>query len=398
MEKISYGKQFIEEEDIQAVIEALKSEYMTQGPKIQEFEEMVARYHNCEYAVAFCNGTAALHGAYYALGLKENDEFITTPITFAASGNGGLYLGGVPKFVDIDKNNYNIDISKIKDNITPKTKVITPVSFAGFPIDLKRIKEIVNETGYDIKILHDAAHAIGAIYDTRDIVDYADATILSFHPVKHVTTGEGGMVLTNNQEIYKKLCLFRTHGITKNKEELIDNQGDWYYEMQELGYNYRITDMQCALGIVQMKKLDHSLYQRNKIARFYDENLKDIEWLTLPLNYFSKEWLKDPEYKNLQKKPNNLNSYHLYPILLKNEEDRKDFFDYMRENNIFVQVHYIPLHLMPFYKEKYGFKKGDFPIAEDFYSKEVSIPMYPTLTQDELDYIVSTIKKFKKGD
>lgn len=398
MKTISYGRQYIDEADVKAVVETLQSDYMTQGPKVKEFEDKVAKYHGCKYAVAFCNGTAALHGAYYAVGLKEGDEFITTPITFAASGNGALYLGGIPRFVDIDKDTYNMDITKLKGNITEKTKVITPVSLAGFPVDLKAIREIINETGKDIKIIHDAAHAIGAKRDGRNIVDYADVTILSFHPVKHVTTGEGGMVLTNDEEYYKRLCLFRTHGITRNPEELIENHGAWYYEMQDLGYNYRITDMQCALGITQMDKLDNSLYKRNQIAKYYEEELKDIEWLKLPLGYFSKEWLDDKKYEGLKEKPENLNSYHLFPILLENSEERKRFFEYMRENNIFVQVHYIPLHTMPYYKEKYGFKKGDFPVAEDYYSREVSLPMYPTLSKEELEYIIKKIKLFKIGE
>ena len=395
MKTISYGRQYIDEVDIKVVLETLQSDYMTQGPKVKEFEDKVAKYHGCKYAVAFCNGTAALHGAYYAVGLKEGDEFITSPITFAASGNGALYLGGVPKFVDIDKDTYNIDTTKLKENITNKTKVITPVSLAGYPVDLKAIREIIDETGKDIKIIHDAAHAIGAKRDGRNIVDYADVTILSFHPVKHVTTGEGGMVLTNDEEYYKRLCLFRTHGITRNPKELIENHGAWYYEMQDLGYNYRITDMQCALGMTQIDKLDNSLYKRNQIAKYYEEELKDIEWLKLPLGYFSKEWLHDKKYESLREKPENLNSYHLFPILLKNSEERKRFFDYMRENNIFVQVHYIPLHTMPYYKEKYGYKKGDFLIAENYYKREVSLPMYPTLSKEELEYIVKKIKKFK---
>ncbi|WP_293960208.1 UDP-4-amino-4,6-dideoxy-N-acetyl-beta-L-altrosamine transaminase [uncultured Fusobacterium sp.] len=395
MKTISYGRQFIDEDDIKTVIETLKSDYMTQGPKIKEFEDKVAEYHSCKYAVAFCNGTAALHAAYYAVGLEKGDEFITSPITFAASGNGGLYLGGVSKFVDIDKDTYNIDISKLSEAITEKTKVITPVSLAGYPVDLKAIREIIEKTGKNIKIIHDAAHAIGAKRDGRNIVDYADVTILSFHPVKHVTTGEGGMVLTNNEEYYKKLCLFRTHGITKNPYELEENQGAWYYEMQDLGYNYRITDMQCALGITQMNKLNRSIYKRNQIAKFYEEQLKDIEWLKLPLRYFSKDWLAEEKYKDLKEKPENLNSYHLFPILLENAEERKRFFDYMRENNIFVQVHYIPLHLMPYYRKKFGFKKGDFPVAENYYSREVSLPMYPTLTKEELEYIIKVIKKFR---
>ncbi|MGL5458401.1 MAG: UDP-4-amino-4,6-dideoxy-N-acetyl-beta-L-altrosamine transaminase [Cetobacterium sp.] len=392
---ISYGRQHIDEDDIKAVIEALKSDFMTQGPKIKEFEELVANYHKCKYAVVFSNGTAALHAAYYALDLKRGDEFITSPITFAASSNGGLYLEGIPKFVDINEKTYNIDLKKLETSITEKTKIITPVSFAGFPVDLKKVKEIADK--YNLKIIHDAAHAIGALRNGHTVSDFADATILSFHPVKHVATGEGGMVLTNDEKVYKKMLIFRTHGITREESLIIENHGPWYYEMQELGYNYRITDMQCALGISQMKKLNKSLFERNRIAKLYDEKLKDLEWLTLPLNYFDKTWLNDDKYKNLQQKPENLNSYHLYPVLLSTEEDRLKFVNYMRANNIFVQVHYIPVHLMPYYKKKFGYKEGDFPIAENFYSREVSLPMYPTITEEELSYIIETIKKFKEN-
>lgn len=395
MKTITYGRQYIDDFDINEVIETLKSDFLTQGPKIKQFEDKVAKYHNCKYAVAFCNGTAALHGAYYVLDLKVGDEIITSPITFAASSNAALYLGAIPKFVDIDKENYNIDISQIERNITNKTKIITPVSFAGFPVDLKKIKDIIKKTGKDIKIIHDAAHAIGAIRNNDDIVKYSDMTILSFHPVKHITTGEGGMVLTNNEEYYKRLCLFRTHGITKDKNKLLKQDGPWYYEMQELGYNYRITDIQCALGISQMDKLNYSLYRRNQIAQIYDKELKNIDWLKLPNNYFNKDWLEKVEYQNLNNKPLNLNSYHLYPILLENSDIRLKFYEYMKQNNIILQVHYIPVHLMPYYREQFGYKEGDFPNAENFYAREISLPMFPSLTDEELYYIIEKIKTFK---
>ncbi|MGB6127794.1 MAG: UDP-4-amino-4,6-dideoxy-N-acetyl-beta-L-altrosamine transaminase [Psychrilyobacter sp.] len=393
MKPISYGRQFIDKKDIEAVLETLQSDYMTQGPKVQEFEERVAKYHNCKYAVAVSNGTAALHAAYYAVGLEKGDEFITSPITFAASANGALYLEGIPKFVDIDKDNYNLDIKKLEEAITDKTKVVTPVSFAGYPVDLKKIREIADK--YNLKIIHDAAHAIGSKRDGNSIVDYADATILSFHPVKHVATGEGGMVLTNDVEVYKKLLLFRTHGITKNQDDLIENHGPWYYEMQELGYNYRITDMQCALGITQMEKLNKSIFNRNKIAKFYEEQFKDLKWLELPTNYFTKEWIEEEKYKNLEGKPKNLNSYHLFPVKVKDKNIRLEFFNYLRKNNIYVQVHYIPVHTMPYYKKQFGYKWGDFPVAEDFYKREVSLPMFPTLSEEELEYIVKIVKEFR---
>ncbi|MGL5541521.1 MAG: UDP-4-amino-4,6-dideoxy-N-acetyl-beta-L-altrosamine transaminase [Erysipelotrichaceae bacterium] len=391
---ISYGRQFIDEEDIRAVVKALTSDFMTQGPLCSQFEQYVAGYHNCKYAVAFSNGTTALHAAYHALGIKEGDEIITTPNTFVASANGALYCGGIPKFVDIDADTYNIDLNKIEAAITERTKVITPVSFAGYPVDIKRLKEIIGTR--EIKIIHDAAHAIGARIDGHNIADFADCTILSFHPVKHVATGEGGMVLTNDARVYEALKLFRTHGITKEEHLLHKNDGPWYYEMQELGNNYRITEMQCALGISQMKKLNQSLIQRNRIAAFYEEELKDIPGLKLPLSYFSKEWINDNDYISMNKKIDNLCSYHLYPVLVENKEVRLDFFNYLRSKGLMVQVHYIPVHLQPYYQEHFGFKAGDFPIAEQYYEREVSIPMYPTLSDEDLDYIVKTIKAYFK--
>ena len=389
---IPYGKQCIDEKDIESVINVLKSDYLTQGPKIREFEEKVANYHGVKYAVALSNGTAALHAAYKVIGLDVDDEFITTPITFAATSNGGLYLGGKPVFVDIDKSDYNIDVTKIEEKITSRTKVITPVSYAGFPVNMEEIKKIANK--YNLKIIHDAAHAIGARRNGYSVSDIADMTVLSFHPVKHITCGEGGMILTNNEEYYKKLLLFRTHGITKNIDEMEAKDGPWYYEMQELGYNYRITDIQCALGITQMEKLNGFLCKRNKIAEFYDKNLIKMDWLTTP-KYFNKDWIDTPLYSNLHKKPNNLCSYHIYPILIKNKSNRRAFVEYMRSSGIYVQVHYIPLHLMPYYKKHFGYKAGDFPIAEDFYEREVSIPIYPDLTEQELNYILNKIYTFK---
>ncbi|MGM0509044.1 MAG: UDP-4-amino-4,6-dideoxy-N-acetyl-beta-L-altrosamine transaminase [Fusobacteriota bacterium] len=390
---IPYGTQNIDKTDINEVVETLKSDYLTQGPKIKKFEKAVADYHNCKYAVAFSNGTAALHGAYFASGLQKGDEFITSPLTFAASSNGGLYLGGIPRFVDINPNSYNIDLLQLEEKISKKTKIITPVSYAGFPVNLEKISKISKK--HNIKIIHDAAHAIGAKKDGKNIIDYADMTILSFHPVKHVATGEGGMVLTNNKKYYEKLKEFRTHGITKDPEKLDKNPGDWYYEMQSLGYNYRMTDIQASLGITQMKKLNKSIYKRNLIAKKYEEELANLSWLDLPTNKFKKDWLKDKSFENLNKKPKNLNSYHLFPVLLKDPKDRKPFFDYMRKNKIWVQVHYIPVHTMPYYKKKFGFKKGDFPNAERFYQKEVSIPMYPSITNSQLTYVIDTIKNFK---
>jgi len=382
MKTISYGRQYIDNDDINAVIETLKSDYLTQGPKISEFENILAQYHNCKYAVTFCNGTAALHGAYFASGISKGDEFITSDITFVASSNAGIYMGATPVLCDIDKFNYNIDIKQIENKITSKTKVITPVSYAGNPVDIKKIKDIIGDR--NITIIHDAAHAIGAKINGYGICDFADMAMVSFHPVKHVTTGEGGVILTNSEKLYKKLLLFRTHGITKNKSDFVyGNDNPWYYEMQELGYNYRMSDIQAALGISQMKKLNNSIKKRNEIAITYNNAFKNISWITTPKNDFD---LNDK---------NNIHSYHLYPVLVSKEANRRKFFDYMREKNIWVQVHYIPVSYMPYYIKNYGYKKGDFPVSEDFYSREVSLPMYPTLSEQEQNYVIECIQKYK---
>lgn len=415
---IPYGKQYIDQSDIDAVTEVLESDWITQGPKIREFEDAVAKYHNCKYAVAFSSGTAALHGAYYVstkfpFGKKQNTirdlnsflswgrpstkdfdqfceqywEFITTPLTFAATANAGLYCGGAPKFVDIDMSTYCIDIEQIEDMITEDTRVITPVSYAGYPVDIKTIRELPKVKENKICIIHDACHAFGAIREGHGIADFADMTILSFHPVKHICTGEGGMVLTNNEDYYKKLLLFRSHGITKNKEDFKSElDGDWYYEMQELGYNYRITDMQCALGLSQLKKIDQFLYKRNQIAKMYEEDLKEIEWIKTPPG-FDLSWINNIEYENLKEKPENLHAYHLYPILLDEKVNRKEFFDHMRKNGIGVQVHYVPVEKLPVYEKFVRCQK-----SISFYRREISVPIYYLLGGDELKIIFNLIK------
>ena len=390
---IPYGRQTIDQDDIDAVVDALKSDFMTQGPRIPEFEKVVAEYHGCKFAVAFCNGTAALHACYHAAGLKPGEEFITSPITFVASANGGLYVGGIPRFVDINERDFCIDLGRIEESLTPKTRVITPVSFGGYPVDLKRLRTIADRHG--LTIIHDAAHAIGARRDGRSVSEHADMTILSFHPVKHVATGEGGMVLTEREDLYRKLILFRTHGLTRDPALMEENEDGWYYEMQDLGFNYRITDMQCALGTSQMKKLDHSLFRRNEIARFYHQELADLEWLKLPDYTFDTSWLDNSAYADLKEKPRDMHAYHLFPVQVREVSERKQVYDYLRESGIFVQVHYIPVHTMPYYRERYGFKRGDFPIAERFYAGEISLPMFPALKAEQLAYVVKMIRKFK---
>lgn len=387
MQKIPYGRQYITDDDINAVIEVLKSDYLTQGPRITEFEKEIAEYHGAKYGVAFSNGTAALHGAYSSLGVSDGDEIITSPITFAATANAAIYCGAKPCFVDIDEDTNCIDVNKIEDAITEKTKVISPVAFGGYPVDLRSIHEITEKKG--IKVLYDAAHAIASKRDGTFGMEYVDAAILSFHPVKHIATGEGGMVLTNDEDIYKKLLLFRSHGITKDPELLERNDGPWYYEMQSLGFNYRITDMQCALGISQFKRIASNIKRRNEIAKIYNDELSEVSGLIVPPNV-GFEMLDSDDLKGAR----DIHSYHLYTLQTKSSNKRKQLYENLHEKGILAQIHYIPVHMQPYYQRTYGYHKGDYPIAEAFYEREVSIPMFHSLQNDALEYIISEIKKF----
>lgn len=378
MKTISYGRQYIDDDDINEVVKTLKSDYLTQGPKVLEFEKALCEYCGCRYAVLFSNGTAALHGAYFASGIKKSDEFITTPITFAATANAGLYMGATPVFCDIDMSTANADAEKMIALAGKKTKVATPVSYGGNLYELEKIYKPLKEKG--VVIIHDAAHALGAKRNGHRITDFCDMAMVSFHPVKHITTGEGGVILTNNREYFEKLKLFRNHGITRNADELKFGNEPWYYEMKELGYNYRITDIQCALGLSQLKKADKFLKRRNEIAAVYYNEFKDSDRFKVVKPYEGGD---------------TVNAFHLYPVLLRNSEERKKFFEYMRENGVWVQVHYIPLHLMPYYRDNFGFKEGDFKNAEDFYEREVSVPMFPSISDEELYYVIELMKKFK---
>ena len=331
--------------------------------------------------MVFNSGTSALHGAYFSLGLSENDEFITTPITFVATSNAGLYLGTKPVFLDIESDTGNIDVNKIEEKITEKTKLISVVHYSGHPVDMEKVKQIANKHG--LKIVEDACHALGAMYKREKIgsCKYSNATVFSFHPVKHITTGEGGAVLTNDKEIYEKLLMFRNHGITKNSNKFLNKpDGDWYYEMQFLGYNYRMTDIQASLGISQLKKLDSFVKRRREIAKIYNEAFKDNPYFDTPVE-------KDYAF----------HSYHLYPIRLKDEykEKKKEIFKDLRKEGIGVQVHYIPVYRQPFY-QKLGYKKGLCPNAEDFYEREISIPIYPTMGDEDMDFVIQKVLKVFK--
>lgn len=371
---LPYGKQFIDDEDIDSVVEVLKEDFITQGPRINEFEEKIADYVGAKYAVAFNSGTSALHGAYFALGLGKGDEMITSPNTFVASSNAALYLGAKARFSDVEKETGNLDVSKVEENISDNTKLITPVHYSGNPVDMKELSEIAEK--HDVKIIEDGAHALGAKYANKKVgsLEYSEMAMFSFHPVKHITTGEGGIIVTNDEEYYDKLNLFRSHGITKNN--LINEaDGDWYYEMQDLGFNYRITDIQCALGISQLKKLDDFVKNRRRIAKTYDELFED-----------------NPYFDVVLEKENNESAYHLYPILLKDEYKSKkaEIFSRLRANGLGVQVHYIPVYLQPYY-QNLGFKKGECLVCEDFYQREISIPMFPTLTDEDINFVKDTL-------
>lgn len=367
---ISYGSQAIDEDDIQSVIETLLSPNLTQGPKITQFEQAIANYVGTKYAVAFCNGTAALHGACYAAGISEGDEVITSPITFAASANCVRYVGGTVVFADIDERTYNIDPEQIRSKITSKTKAIIPVDFTGQPVDIDAIMDIARE--HNLIVIEDGAHSLGASYKGRKVGTQADMTMFSFHPVKPITTAEGGVIVTNNEIYYKKLLKFRSHGIEPTA--YASEQGDWYYEMTELGYNYRMTDLQAALGISQMKKLDEFIEHRRGIAAVYTEALKDIDSIKVP--------------KQLEETKS---GWHLYMIQLENV-NRKQVFDAMRAANIGVHVHYIPVYWHPYYKNL-GYEQGLCPIAEAWYEKALTLPIHPKLKDNEINYIVNTLKK-----
>lgn len=373
---IPYGKQTIDEEDIKSVLDVLKDEFLTTGPKIAEFEQKVCDFVECKYAVAVSSGTAALHLACLASGLKKDEELITTPITFAASANCALYCNAKPVFVDINEQGL-IDENKIERKITNKTRIIIPVHYTGLSCDLEKIKKITDK--YNLVLIEDACHALGAKYKDSKIGDckYSDMTIFSFHPVKHITTGEGGMITTNSKEIYERLKSLRNHGIINNSEKFINkNPEPGHYEMQFLGYNYKITDFQCALGISQLNKINEFINKRRKIAEKYDkafENNKDIEIIKENQNQF--------------------NPYPLYVIKLKDKETRSKLFNYLKENNIFCQVHYIPVYLHPYY-HKLGYQKGICPNAEEFYKRIISLPIYPKLSEAEQDYIIEKINNF----
>jgi len=374
---IPYGKQDISEEDIEAVVEVLRSDWLTQGPVVERFERAVAEYCGARYAVAVANGTAALHLAALAAGFGPGDEVITSPITFVASANCIVYSGATPVFADIDPQTYCLDPRQVETKLSRKTRGLIPVHFAGQPCDMASMFAISRR--HNLVVIEDAAHAIGAGYEVNGrkfrvgSCAHSDMTIFSFHPVKHMTTGEGGMITTNSPELYEKLCLLRTHGITKDPQRLTASDGPWYYEQQALGFNYRITDIQCALGLSQLKRLDSFVARRREIVAAYNEAFDGHKDLIIP---FERQEAHS--------------SWHLYMLGLR-AIDRAAAFERLREKGLGINVHYIPVHLQPYYKERFGTSMGDFPHAEEYYRGAVTLPLFASMTGDDVRYVIQSV-------
>ena len=375
MRPIPYGKQSIDQNDIEAVVNTLTSDFLTQGPKVKEFEDKFSEYIGCNYAVAINNATSGLHIAVLALGLKKGQRVITTSITFAASANCIRYAGAEVWFADIDKDTYTLSLAKTQELIESKPKGffsgIIPVDFAGLPVNLEIFRNLANK--HNLWIVEDACHAPGAYFKDSNGEkqycgngNYADIGIFSFHPVKHIACGEGGMLTTNSKELYDKLMLLRSHGITK--ENMSKNDGGWFYEMQDLGFNYRLTDMQSALGITQLAKNKEGVKRRNEIAQTYKEAFQGkIKFQNLPQDFY--------------------NAHHLFVIEV---EKRKELYDYLREQQIYAQIHYIPVHTLPYYYT-IGYEDADLSNSEKYYNQCISLPMYPTLTNDEQEYVIEKV-------
>jgi UDP-4-keto-6-deoxy-N-acetylglucosamine 4-aminotransferase len=377
---IQYGHQYIDDDDIRAVTEVLKSDFLTQGPAVSRFENKIREITGARYCVAVSNATAGLHIAVAALNLSENSEGITTPNTFLASANCLVYNNLIPVFADINPDTYNVEPDEIEKKITSNTEVIIPVHFAGLACDMERIKNIADD--HNIKVIEDAAHAIGSYYADGSPVGnckYSDMTVFSFHPVKTITTGEGGAITTNDESLYKRLLQLRSHGMTKDSQLLTQNSGPWYYEMHTLGFNYRMTDMQAALGYSQLGKLSSFRERRQHIVNQYNKAFVDIPCIKIP-------------YNNTKL----VSCFHLYVLQIDFErlgKSRKDFMKELENREIGTQVHYIPVHTQPYYKTRYNYKTGDYPIAERYYERALSIPLYPAMSDSDIQKVIDTIKE-----
>lgn len=385
--KIPYAKQWIEERDIDEVDKALRSDWLTTGPYVKKFEEELANLCGARYAVAVANGTAALHCATIAAGIKAGDEGVTSAISFLASANCIAYCGGKPRFADIDDKYYTIDPQSLAEQITPRTRVLIPVHFAGQPVDLEAVHQLA--TQYNLLVIEDAAHAIGSTWrdsagDVHKIgsCSYSDMTTFSFHPVKTITTGEGGAITTNDESLYKRLLLARNHGMTKDvgsfeNDDLVTDAGEWYYEQEILGYNYRITDFQCALGLSQLQRLDEFISRRREIVKRYNEAFEDIPGLITP-----------------SERADVRSAWHLYIVRIDDARfghSRLEVYNKLREKGILAQVHYIPIHLQPYYRRNFGYKPGDFPVAEKYYRQCLSLPLYPRMKDGEVERVIESM-------
>lgn len=384
MKYTPYSRQTIDKKDIEAVLGVLKSDWITQGPKIKEFEDALCKYAGVKYAVVVSSGTAALHLSMLAMDLSKGDRAITSPITFSASANCILYTGAAPQFIDINDKTYHLDIEKLKTffkkiSQRKKVKVIIPVHFMGTVIDIEEIKKYCDR--YGIRIVEDAAHALGARYKSKDewlrvgSCKHSDIAIFSFHPIKHITTGEGGAILTNNRKIYERALRLRHHGIIKNKKDKF-----WSYDIPEIGFNYRITDFQSALGISQLKKLDRIVKIKKSLVDNYNAHFSSLKRIKLPYS-----------------RPGTSPAYHLYVVRVKKNK-RNALCSYLRKNNILTQVNYIPVHLLSYYRNKFGYKVGDFPVAERYYDECLSLPLYAGLSRNQQMRVIDSVRGFLEND
>jgi len=379
MRLIPYGKQWVDAADIKAVVDVLKSDYLTQGPVVKNFEEKICRITGAKYCIAVANGTAALHIAVASLGIGKNKEGITSPNTFLASANCLVYNNIKPVFSDIDPKTYNITAENIKKQISSKTKIVIPVHFAGQACDMSSIKKVADDKG--LYVIEDAAHAIGSKYTDGTMVGnckYSDMTVFSFHPVKTITTGEGGAITTNIEKLYKKLLILRNHGIVKDEALFAENSAPWYYEMQYLGFNYRITDIQSALGMSQLNKLNYFVQRRRDVVKKYNKAFKNVDWLITPYE-------KNPDKS----------AFHLYVVNIDFEKlcsTRKEVMKKLQKDGIMTQVHYIPVHTQPYYKNNFGYDWGDYPVSENYYKKALSLPLYPKMSNEDVDRVVKAVK------
>jgi perosamine synthetase len=370
------GRQSISEEDIQAVVDVLRSDWLTTGPKVGEFEEALAAWVGAKYAVAFSSGTAALHGAAFAAGLKPGDEAITSPLTFAATANCVLYQGARPVFADVSADTLNLDPDRFADSITPDTRAVLPIAYAGHPADLDPI--IASAERHGLIVIEDACHALGAEYDGRRSGSIADMSVFSFHPVKHVATGEGGMVTTDRADFAESLRRFRNHGISSDARQRHAN-GQWLYEMVALGFNYRLTDVACALGISQLSNLEANLARRRAIAARYTAAFRNLPGVMVP------------------SVRSNVNpAWHLYPIRVNPAQltaDRAHVFRALRMENIGVKVHFIPVHLHPYYRDRFGYRDGEYPVAEAAYEQLISLPMFHGMSDEDVEDVIAAVGK-----